>query len=343
MLFRSDGVAPSGGDTAITLAFSPDSAGLKVADLQVAHSGANSPITVHLSGRGAQVVRMNAGGREIAGSPAWSDDRTFVDTVLTEAVDTAGLGLSLSHPSIPADTPSGLFQSARVSESSSLAYTFPVDPGTYEVRLFFAELPDAVRPTLLDIIINDEAVVDQLNVADLVGQGVGLMVPIVASSRLDTISVEIHSQLGSPWVNAIEIVDISQSSGPQLDAPTDIEVGPAQILTTVSKDLTLRNSGDRFIDPTVVISAMELDGSTSFVLDQLEATAVGHGNAARGSLALAPSSTGPHEATLSIDHNGAASPHLITVTGFGWRATDDVAQTGEDEPVGIPVDRKSGG
>jgi len=185
VVFGADGVAPTGGDATVTIAFSPDSAGLKVADLQVGHSGANSPISVHLSGRGAQVVRMNAGGREIAGSPVWADDRAFVDTVLTEAVDSAGRGLSLSHPSIPADTPSALFQSARVSESSSLAYTFPVEPGMYEVRLFFAELPDAVRSTLLDVTVNDEAVVDQLNVADLAGQGVGLMVPIVIDSSLD--------------------------------------------------------------------------------------------------------------------------------------------------------------
>ena len=270
---------------------------------------------------------MNAGGREIGDTPAWSDDRAFLETVRTSVRDEGGLRVSLSDPSIPAETPSGLFQSARVSETSSLAYAFPVEPGTYEVRLFFAGLPDAVRSPLLDVTINDEAAVDQLNVGDLAGPGAGVMVPIVVSSSLDTVSVEIHSLLGSPWVNAIEIVDVSQSSGPQLDAPTDIALGPVQMLETVSEDLTLGNVGDRLIDPTVVITAVELDRATGFVLDQVEATAIGHGNQARGSIALAPTSTGPHQAVVRIDHNGATSPHLITVTGFGWRATDDDAET----------------
>ena len=273
----ADAVVSIGGDAVVIIAFSPDSTGLKVADLEVVHSGANSPIVVRLTGRGARVVRMNAGGREIDDSPAWIDDRAFVDTAATTTFDDALPGVSLSHPSIPENTPSGLFESARVSDTSSLAYTFPVEPGMYEVRLFFAELPDAVRSTLLDVTVNDEAIV-ALDVAALAGPGAGLIVPIVVDSSLDKISVEIHSLLGSPWVNAIEIVDISESSGSQLDTPTDIALGPVQMPATVSKDLTLRNIGDRLIDPTVVISSVELDGPTNFRLDELEATAIGHGN-----------------------------------------------------------------
>jgi PKD repeat protein len=333
----AEAVVPSGGDAVVVIAFSPDSTGLKVADLQVVHSGANSPVTVRLSGLGARVVRMNAGGREIGDTPAWSDDRAFLETVRTGVRDDGGLRVSLADPSIPADTPSGLFQSARVSETSSLVYAFPVEPGTYEVRLFFAVLSDAVRSPLLDVTINDEAVIDRLNVVDLAGPGAGLMVPIVVSSSLDTVSVEIRSLLGSPWVNAIEIVDVSQSSGPQLDAPGDIALGPVQMFETVSDDVTLGNVGDRLIDPTVVITAVELDRGTGFVLDQLQATTIGHGNQARGSIALAPTTTGPHQAVMRVDHNGPASPHLITVTGFGWRAIDDAAETLEDEPVVIAV------
>ena len=105
----ADAVVSSGGDATVTIAFSPDSTGLKVADLQLSHPGANSPIIVRLNGRGAQVVRMNAGGREIADSPAWADDQDFVDSVRTTTFDDAGLWVSLSHPSIPEDIPSGLF------------------------------------------------------------------------------------------------------------------------------------------------------------------------------------------------------------------------------------------
>jgi len=250
VLSGAEAVVPSGGSAAVTIAFAPDSTGLKVANLTVEHTGANSPTTVRLSGRGATVVRVNAGGREIDDSPVWSEDQAFVDIDRTTVREDGGLLVSLSHPSIPAGIPGGVFQSARLSETSSLTYDFPVEPGKYEVRLFFAELPDAVTSTPLDVIVNDKAVVDQLNVADLAGPGAGLMVPIVVSSSLDTISVEIRSLLGSPWVNAIEIVDISQSSGSQLDAPASIEVGPVQMLATESSDLILGNTGDRLIDPT---------------------------------------------------------------------------------------------
>ena len=333
----ADAVVPSGSDAIVTIAFSPDSTGLKVANLAVEHTGANSPTTIRLNGRGASVIRMNAGGRELADSPVWADDRAYLDTERTAAVDEGGVRISLAHPSIPADVPSGLFQSARVSETSSLAYAIPVEPGIYEVRLFFSELSDVVRSNLLDVAINGEVVVDQLNVAALAGPGGGLMVPVVVRSTADTISVEIQSFVGSPWVNAIEVVDVSQSSGSQLDAPADLPLGPVQMPATVSTDLILRNDGDRLIDPTVVISAIELESGTDFALEQLEATAVGHGNQARGIVALTPSFTGPQEASLSIDHSGAATPHVINVNGFSWKATDDIVDTLEDEPVIIAV------
>ncbi len=49
--------------------------------------------------------------------------------------------INLSHPSIPAGTPQAIFQTERwdVNAAAEMQWDFPIVPGIYEVRLYFAE------------------------------------------------------------------------------------------------------------------------------------------------------------------------------------------------------------
>ncbi len=334
----SGAVITTGEDTVITVAFSPQSTGRKTAQLEVFHSGTDSPSRVALSGRGAAVVRVNAGGPEIPDAPAWSDDRAFVEGASSTGVDDGAISISLSHPSIPIDTPDDLFRSARVSETSSLEYRFPVGPGRYEVRLYFGALPDTERAPLLDVTVNEELAVPLLNVRRVAGDDGGVMVPILVESSGETLSVEIRTLLGRPWVNAIEVVDVTQSEGPRLAAPALIDVGPVQVSSTRSTDLVIQNVGDRLADPTLVIATPTINPGTDFDLATLGATAIGHGNAAQGSLSFTPQAIGPRQTVVTVEHNApGGTSQGIDVTGFGWRATDDTAQTSEEQSVVIAV------
>jgi PKD repeat protein len=332
-----DDEVDAGEDAVIRVTFAPDTIGSKSADLRVEHSGSNSPTIVRLDGRGARVIRVNAGGSNLNDSTAWTDDETFLDSESTLAIDGLVSPPSPSHPSIPAGTPADLFQSARISEATSLDYVFPTGPGSYEVRLYFAVLPDDMESPLLDVSVNGEDVARLFDVRRLAGEGGAIMLPIVVEPRIDTISVRIQTLLGSPWVNGIEVIDVSQSTGAQFEAPGELDIGPVHVLTSGSEDLIIRNGGDPLVDPTVLVTIPEPDGSSEFAFGRIDTAAIGHGNAIALPIHLNPSSTGSREAVLEIEHNGIATPHAVRVTGFGWQEHDDTAETMEEEPVVIPV------
>ena len=101
------------------------------------------------AGPGTTVVyRVNAGGPAVSGTPNWSDDTgsppsSYVNAeTIGNNVYTTSSAVNSSHPSIPAGTPPSVFTSERYNpaENAPMQWSFPVTPGTYEVRLYFAEI-----------------------------------------------------------------------------------------------------------------------------------------------------------------------------------------------------------
>ena len=80
------------------------------------HNGANSPLSIDLTGRPSPLrrgpYRINAGGAGVAGSPAWSADTAAVPSPYSNtsaggnsATGTTAATIDMTHPSIPAGTP----------------------------------------------------------------------------------------------------------------------------------------------------------------------------------------------------------------------------------------------
>ena len=92
--------------------------------------------------------RVNAGGPVVSSTPNWSADTAaapspFVNAAATDNQTFAtATAVNVSHPSIPAGTPASLFQSERFDlvGGPEMQWSFPVTPGSYEVRLYFAEI-----------------------------------------------------------------------------------------------------------------------------------------------------------------------------------------------------------
>ena len=92
------------------------------------------------------LVRVNAGGPKVTGTPDWQPDWAGTPSVYVNAdaaetkvrrhTDPVSLGASL-----PATTPTALFQSERYDTAggTDMVWTFPVTPGQYDIRLYFAE------------------------------------------------------------------------------------------------------------------------------------------------------------------------------------------------------------
>jgi hypothetical protein len=158
-----------------------------------------------------QVVhRINAGGEAYAGDPAWSQDSpgnpsTFHDGALRFST---GTPIDVSHPSVPTGTPMELFQTERYPSLSSniMQWDFPVQPGSYEVRLHFAEIfYDNIGDAVFDVEIEGEIVLPDYDIlADVGAKFTGIVKSFTVTSD-DTLDIDFHRIVSDPVVNAIEI------------------------------------------------------------------------------------------------------------------------------------------
>lgn len=145
-----------GESTTLDVSFSPLGEGLKNATLDIEHDGSSSPLSIPLSGQGAVpggvLYRVNAGGPAIA-DPAWSVDSPenpspYVNASQTgNAASVTDNAIDTSHPSVPAGTPASVFQTERWDppDAPGMSWAFPVEPGSYEVRLHFAETDGVIN------------------------------------------------------------------------------------------------------------------------------------------------------------------------------------------------------
>src|SRR5687767_3518251 len=132
------------------------------------------------------VYRVNAGGPALAGSPGWSADTTAAPSPYVNAAATGNTtysttaAIDLSHPSVPAGTPAALFQTERYDGAAApeLQWDFPVSPGSYEVRLYLAEIYSGaqfVGARVFDVSIEGQLVLDNYDVFAAVGAFKGVV------------------------------------------------------------------------------------------------------------------------------------------------------------------------
>jgi hypothetical protein len=132
------------------------------------------------------VYRVNAGGPTLAGSPAWSADTAaspspFVNAQATGNTTYASAApISMTDPSLPANTPAALFQDERWDPATApeLEWNFPVSPGLYEVRLYFAEIWSGTMGQGLrrfDVRVEGKLVLDDYDVFAGAGANRGVM------------------------------------------------------------------------------------------------------------------------------------------------------------------------
>ena len=147
---------------------------------------------------GNPLFRINAGGPQLAGDPVWEADTTAspspYSNVLTgnSAVGATSQTIDISHSSIPAGTPMALFQTERFDKPGppNLFWDFPVAPGEYEVRLYFAESFSgafAVGARVFDVKIEGAIVLDNYDIFADIGslKGVVKSFTITSDANID--------------------------------------------------------------------------------------------------------------------------------------------------------------
>src|SRR5512132_1046299 len=275
------------------------------------------------------VYRVNAGGSQLQGTPAWSADTQGSPSPYVNAAETGNTTASttqtidISDPSIPSGTPMALFQTERWDASSApeMQWHFPVTAGSYEVRLAFAEIYEgaqSVGARVFDVAIEGTTVLDNYDVFANVGGYKGVVKSFTVSSDA-SLDITFGHVVENPAIKGIEIV--SAGAPNQLAAsPTSLDFGTTAVGATSSKSLQLTNVGGTgdasiVIDQTTITGTDAVQFADSF--DDATNVTVAPGASTTISVSFTPASAGAKSATLQIAHSGTNSPLAVALTGTG--------------------------
>lgn len=323
-----------GESTDLTVSFDPVVGGLFDGSLQLVHSGVNSPLDIDLTGEakfgatGEVFYRVNAGGLEIADTPNWEADTGFApspyltDTSTNSGVVTNAQSIDLTHPSVPAGTPEGIFQDERfdLADGGEMTWEFPVASGDYEVRLYLSENfvgTQGVGLRQFDVLIENEVALDDYDTFAEVGGFKGVVKTFIVDASDGVIDIDFLHEIENPSIKAFEIIGLPvqqvQVSTTSLDFGSK-EVNSSTDLTVV---FTNDESADVTIDPAQT-TILPSGTAFSFAYDQATPIVLAPGETTTLTVTYAPTTDTAETATLSIAHSGQNSPIDVSLIGSAF-------------------------
>jgi len=227
--FTGSLVVNPGAQVSLNVTFSPVSLGTKSATLSLTHTGDNSPVSVGLAGEGIDggggnvLFRVNCGGTELAAadgsSPAWSTDTSGSPSLYVN-VSAAGNNIYSTSSTITLDAsvapvaPAALFQTERwdfLGSTAEMQWNFPVADGTYEIRLYFAEIYSGITAAgqrVFDVVIEDTTELLSYDIFAVAGGlNVGVMETFITDVFDGNLTIEFLHVVENPKISAIEIID----------------------------------------------------------------------------------------------------------------------------------------
>src|SRR5687767_6344907 len=289
-------------------------------------SGHPSRIAAH-DGQHTALYRVNAGGPSTSGSPTWVSDTSGAPSpysnvvAASSATFTTSTPINVSDPSIPAGTPAILFQTERYDRPSGadMQWSFPVAPGSYEVRLYFAEIyltgPGA---RVFTVAMEGVTVLPNYDIFAEVGKfkGVVKSFTVVADSSLDIVFMAV---VENPKINAIEILDPAIRPGELGASPETANFGPVLVGQRSTRTVRLTNLGGTG-DPNIDIFNTTIAGvDANLFADNFTDTTVTltPGQSTTLDVSFAPDSPGAKSASLEIGHSGVIGPLVVPLGGTG--------------------------
>jgi len=169
--------------------------------------------------------RVNAGGNALPQlAQPWSGDTKASPSPYVNAGSvispTSGAVIDTSHPSVPKGTPKYVFQTERFDPAAGeeMAWDFPVDPGQYQVRLYFAETfagahAEGVR--LFDVSIEGALKLDDYDVFKAAGAGnKGVVETFKVESSDGNLDIDFGhvADKNNPSIKGIEILPVESQA-----------------------------------------------------------------------------------------------------------------------------------
>ncbi|MDX1992187.1 MAG: choice-of-anchor D domain-containing protein [bacterium] len=351
-----------------TVNFAPTTAGVKNAQIQIAHNGTNGPNSnLAITGEGiaaAQptgtvVYRINAGGPTAAatdGGMAWAQDlntaagasprSNFAATNNQTYQVAAGQAIDMTHPSLVGmGAPAALFRSERydlLASAAEMEWDFPVVVGnTYIVRLYFAEIyPQAAAVRQMDVTVEGTLWLDNYRpfvaAGNLNYRGVMEARTIVAAdNNIDINFLHVPNQ-DNPTIKGLEIVQVNNNpAAAALNiTPNPVNFANTNTGATTPQQITLTHTGAAG-SPNITITGITIGGADAgqFNTPALAANVVlTPGQTYQFNVNFAPTTAGAKVGQLQIAHNGSNGPNSnIPLNGTGVAAT--AALNGAPNPV----------
>ncbi|MBT8441894.1 MAG: hypothetical protein KJO76_05860 [Gammaproteobacteria bacterium] len=272
------------------------------------------------------IYRVNAGGAEIAaidGGIPWTQDTTTSNSPYLSVPGSnnqAGFSMTGYVPEVDlATTPTAIYSTERwagTSGTPSMAYAFPVTPGSHEVRLYMGNgWSGASSPGQRVFSVEIEGVayndLTDLDLTATFGHQVGGLVTHVVDITDNLLEIEFfHGSANNPMLNGIEI--ISGVGTPP--AGTPIIVTPIGDQTSAEGDV---------ISLPVIASGGDTPASFAFSATglppdlQIEPTT----GLIFGTVATDAHTASPYFVTVTVDDNDADPSDTVT-SNFGWTIPD---------------------
>lgn len=241
--------------------YGPRSATLRITD------GDSTTVDAALSGSGASLgpvaiqYRVNAGGTVTAapdGDIEWSTD-TFSNPspylVGVSSTSTASEPV-MPGPDLPTYVPIALFSTERwdAAPLPEMQWSFPVEDGLFEVRLFFAETYgpiDQPGERVFDVYIEDQLAFDNVDPVAIAGHSTGFMLMEATEVTDGSVDIEFIHVVQNPTIAAIEIRAVVEG------CPTDLDGDGVTSFEDLLLVLSAWGSNDPARDP-------DGDGETAF-------------------------------------------------------------------------------
>lgn len=200
--------------------------------LQITSGGTPSEPTEPTPTEPENVVhRVNAGGAALSGStPPWSPDTKANPSPYVNAIETGNKTFSTTEQvdtsEVPGYVPMKLFQSERwdPAVAPEMKWDFPVEPGQYEVRLYFAETysgtaANDARLFDVDVEVEGNTVLNDYDVYENAGNEANkaVMEPISVTVEDNNLDINFLHVKENPNVKGIEILktgDVAASPDP---------------------------------------------------------------------------------------------------------------------------------
>ena len=276
------------------------------------------------------LYRVNAGGPQVAAidapNPNWEADaaNNTATQYHNSTSYTSNHTVNGRHASVPSEVPQAVFQHERWDHSSGdeMQWFFNLpNPGTYEVRLFFANgYSGTSQPgqRVFSVEIEGSSVLSNYDISADVGHATGVMKSFLVNVSDGTLNIDFfRTGADNPLVNAIEV--LGTNSGP---SPGNLAVNPNSVhffsqnvgTTSAPESITLSNTGGESLNITGI--ALTGQHAAEFSHNATAPFTLGPGANTAIDVTFSPTSAGSKGASLSFTHDGAnTSPLVVSLTG----------------------------